>query len=1162
MRQGFAIGWPGLRRCARGFARCLFICCLAVFAFVSAAVAEPVKGAAQFAAANGYARLVLTLADDVGSDVVVAGSVLVVSFKKPVDIAVDQLGAAVPDYVGAARRDPDGMAIRLALARKVKVNTMTAGERIFIDLLPEGWAGPPPSLPQEVVRELAERARAAEAALRQLRVVEETKKKKPVRVRASLQPTFVRFTFELPGRMGVSTSLNEGRYAVVFESAMTFDLTDARNVAPAQVAAIEQKIEGGASAVTFRLLGDVDVRSFREDGNYVVDVTFDHAAAPSAAAMAALVAPLPEAVTPPPAAPKAAAAAPQPAAVATTPAQPVAAPAAQPAATAPAPVAAPAPAAAPRPAPGVSVSRDGEGWHLRFTFAGPTAAAAFRRGDVMWLVFDARAAIDAEAIRRDAAPVVSAAMSSTTDDAAAQVVRLRLARSQLGSFTADGTSWTLTLGETRVAPSQPLVAARHLIDPSRANVMVRLAAPGPVRRVVDPDNGEALVVVTAPAPARGIVKAQRFIEFALPETIHGVVVQPLADDVTVVAEGEGVAISRPGGLTVSPAVAMPERASAARPALFDPQGWQRDREGAFIERRDALIDASAQAEAPRRLAARLALARFYMARGMFLEAKGVLDLALAGAAPGTEDATALSLRGVANILARRPAQGLHDLASPALGGGRDFELWKALALAEQGKWIEAREKFKNAEFAVTALPVELQRIALTQAMRAALEVKDYASAAARSSDLDSIGVVERDEAAVALLRGRLAEALGHEEDALGRYALAAATSDRPAATEARLFALALRERRGEVAPAEALAELETLLVLWRGDAIEVRTLSMLAKYYADAGRYRDVLAAARTATRLAPDSPLARAMQDDAAALFADLFRGGKGDALPPVTALALFYEFQDLTPIGRRGDEIIRRLADRLVAVDLLDQAGELLQYQIDHRLEGAARVQVASRLAMIHLMNRKPDSAIAVLHATRIGDLAGELREQRLLLEARAQSDIGRHDFALDMISNVEGREAVRLRSDIYWAARRWREAAEQIELFHGERWRDSAPLSSDEKADILRAAVGYALAQDALGAGRFREKYAAKMSGPQDRAAFEMALAPAPGNVASFAQLAKMAASVDTINGFLRDMKARFADTLAQARPPRENPAADPAPTGALPRIVGVKHAVDAR
>ena len=88
---------------------------------------------------------------------------------------------------------------------------------------------------------------------------------------------------------------------------------------------------------------------------------------------------------------------------------------------------------------------------------------------------------------------------------------------------------------------------------------------------------------------------------------------------------------------------------------------------------------------------------------------------------------------------------------------------------------------------------------------------------------------------------------------------------------------------------------------------------------------------------------------------------GPKGDDMQPVDALGMFYEFRELTPIGRRGDEMIRRLADRLVAVDLLDQAAELLQYQVDKRLEGAARAQVAARLAMVYLTNRKPDRAIA---------------------------------------------------------------------------------------------------------------------------------------------------------------------------------------------------------
>jgi hypothetical protein len=302
-------------------------------------------------------------------------------------------------------------------------------------------------------------------------------------------------------------------------------------------------------------------------------------------------------------------------------------------------------------------------------------------------------------------------------------------------------------------------------------------------------------------------------------------------------------------------------------------------------------------------------------------------------------------------------------------------------------------------------------------------------------------------------------------------------------------------------------------------------------------------------------------MQDEAAELFSQLFNGPRADDLPAVQALALFYEFRELTPIGRRGDEMIRRLAERLAAVDLLDQAGELLQYQVEHRLDGSARAHVASRLAMIYLTNRKPDRALAALRATRISDLAGELRQQRLLLEARAQSDVGRHDLALDIISNLVGREAIRLRSDIHWAARRWRESSEQIELLYGERWKEFAPLTEFEKSDILRAAIGYSLSDDAIGLSRLKEKYAAKLDSDADRTAFDAATRLAASNSAEFATIARMAASVDTLDGFLREMRHRFPEMASRAPLPQAASRPDPNPTSSLPAIKGLRR-VEAR
>ena len=79
---------------------------------------EPVKGEATLVVSGGYARMVIKLADDVDTQVSTAGSIIVIRFKRPVDVAVEKLSDAAPDYIGTVRRDPDGSGIRMALKRR------------------------------------------------------------------------------------------------------------------------------------------------------------------------------------------------------------------------------------------------------------------------------------------------------------------------------------------------------------------------------------------------------------------------------------------------------------------------------------------------------------------------------------------------------------------------------------------------------------------------------------------------------------------------------------------------------------------------------------------------------------------------------------------------------------------------------------------------------------------------------------------------------------------------------------------------------------------------------------------------------------------------------------------------------------------------------------
>ena len=1240
----------------RAGVRAVCLCLVAAVLLLSPGIAQAqaVKGEASFSASGGYARLLFKLAEDVPVEVTTAGSIVIIRFERPVDIPMDRWVEGALDYVSSARRDPDGSAIRLSLARRVKINTMAAGERTFIDFLPDSWSGPPPSLPIEVVRELAERARAAEKALRLQRAEAIAKKRPPVRVRALLQPTFVRFVFEMPDGVGASSVLNDGKLSLQFGGLLTFDLADAKIAAPPNIASINQKVEGDSTQVEIALIGDVDVHSFREEKNYIVDVGFQSdkpresplaesakAAAPRAsekparegaehhseeikpptsetiakqmkaeakpevaapavkeaakeppsegareAAPAETIKPAemakPVAVEAKPAAleeqkeakapvveqSKAPAAETKPAGVVEAPAMEVhklAAEAAKPDAEAVKPAeapklpaveapkkmaAAPPPDANPANASAVGVWRDSDGLRLTFSFAQPTPAASFRRGDTVWLIFDSTNPFDVEQIRAKGGAIIGDVIRQPLDKG--QAIRIRLNRPQMNSLTSDarssGTKWTLILADTVEAPPQPLSVMRNITDPALANLAVPLASPGLAHRFVDPDAGDTLVVVTALPPVRGLIKRQDFVDFALLDSAHGVAIRPNSDDVGVEVAPGKVIIGKPGGLTLSSASISAERAPMAVRPLFDIEEWHKNQKERFLKRQSDLIVAAANAAPEKRFDARLALARFYMAQGFYPEAKGESEFLLADPGPKSDEPVAVMVHAVASVLCDRPDLALKDLASPAIGNNYDSQLWKAVAFARHGKWVDAREKFKNAEFSIASLPLELQRIVTMDAMLASLEVKDYAGAAKRRAELDVIGVPAEIAPAVALLRGRLAEALGNERDALDDYRLAAGSADRKSAAEAKQREVALRQKRNEITPPEAQKELETLAAIWRGDSTEVKTLQMLSLIYIENGRYADSLGAARTATRLEPNSESSRQAQDTASALFSQVFLTPKGDDLPPIDALGMFFEYRELTPIGRRGDEMIRRLAERLVAVDLLDQAAELLQYQVDKRLEGSARAQVAARLAMVYLANHKPSMALTALRATRIADLAGELRQQRLLIEARANSDIGRHDLALDIVSNLSGREAIRLRSDIYWAARRWRESSEQIELYYGDRWRDFKPLNPAEKSDVIRAVIGYTLADDALGLQRFREKYAPLMSGENDKLAFDTASKPAAASAGEFAAIAKMAASVDTLDGFIREMKTRFPDATARA------PLADPNPTGSLPKIDG--------
>jgi tetratricopeptide (TPR) repeat protein len=1224
-------------RRARVVAALLALATLIAIALLSPrpAAADAVKATVSAGVENGFARLIFTFGTDVESQVRVANNIVVVSFDRPVDLNVDRVREGTADYIGAARRDPDGKAVRIALARRATMNSMVAGDRLFVDLLPDTWSGLPPGLPREVIEELARRARDAEKKLRQERPAAAERKIPLVHVRIASQPTFTRYVFQLPEPTSVAADNRKDRLSLTFNGMLNFDLADAKAALPASLQSIDSELDQDTAVVRFTYRGKVDVRTFREDNNYVVDIgsaeikdarpleakpvdelaalaadlmtrkmpapadtegpqtvpakaapgepkRVQAPAAPAVTPVKAVPAATPErsmpAATPDRSMPAATAIrslAPTPATAAVAPAGDAAAP---PLAPTPAPMAGAAdaePAVSPPPlAPNfpaaqpadasatikVQLKAQGENLVLRFPFASPTPAAMFRRADVLWLVFDTDADIQVAELANDPGHNIRNATVTHLPDAS--VVRIKLERPKLTSVAMEGATWVVNIGSQITAPARALSLTRTGTTPTNATATVMIADPREVHRLQDPDVGDTLLIVTALAPARGFVNGQEFVEFRVLASAQGIVVEPLADDVAVQLAPDRATLSRPSGLTLSGLTLRPAQAPADdQPNVGNTALWSTDRTDEFGPRESQMLFSAARAAESQRLAARVDLARFYLAWERFAEAKGVLDVALKDNPPSSADPIPLVMRAVANIMLERPQEALKDLANPIVGNQFDAPLWRAWADARMGRWADANEGFRDVDSRIPRLPVELQRKLLGEIIRVAIAVGDVTGAVNAMHEFEILGVPRELEPTMSVYNGEVAERLGRMQDASRSYQLAAESSDRQAAAQGQLREVKLESALGKLPRATAIDDLETLTTIWRGDDTEIEALKLLAHLYTQEGRYRDAFHIMRIALTAHPNSELTRGIQDEASETFENIFLAGSGDALSAIDALALFYDFRDLTPIGRRGDEIIRRLADRLVAVDLLDQAAELLRYQVDHRLQGPARAQVAMRLSVIYLMNHKPDDAFGTLRATRVEDVSREMRQQRLLIESRALSDMGRYDVALEVIANITGPEASRLRSDILWAAHRWREAAEQIELIYGDRWAEFAPLDDVERSDISRAAAGYALGEDALGLARFRERYAGKMGDGPDRRTFNVITEPVDASGADFRAVAHSVAAVDTLSGFLRDMRARYPATgalPAMTAPPRTsllpsaaNPAGpDPTPTGSTP------------
>ena len=244
----------------------------------------------------------------------------------------------------------------------------------------------------------------------------------------------------------------------------------------------------------------------------------------------------------------------------------------------------------------------------------------------------------------------------------------------------DGTAWQVVLSRTSDTAEKPATGSsiQPRPDPEFA-LGARLVVPAAdAERVVpfkDPVVGDTLSVVPLPLPGQHMDAPLRYAEAQFLPTLQGVVVRPLDERLSVQPVREGIEVTVPGGLRLSPpadvmASVPPPPPSVEQEKLFDFKRWGQVPVKDYIKTRQARWDRLAALPEAEKTRGRLDVARFYLANGMGYEALGMLTRVQSLQPDVDRRPEFLAIRGIGRVLTGDFAGGLADLSNRQLAGNR------------------------------------------------------------------------------------------------------------------------------------------------------------------------------------------------------------------------------------------------------------------------------------------------------------------------------------------------------------------------------------------------------------------------------------------------------------------------------------------------------------
>ena len=766
---------------------------------------------------------------------------------------------------------------------------------------------------------------------------------------------------------------------------------------------------------------------------------------------------------------------------------------------------------------------------LRFDWEEPVGAAVFRRAGYLWVVFDKIKEVDQAALRAAGGNVIRSLQQIPSDHGT--VLRLATVSGVNPTPARDGMSWLLYFLKQPLRPRTPIETNPQPNSPVGARLFLSVAQPGKAIPILDPEVGDNLVVVPVIPLGHGVEREYVYPQVRILVSSQGVVVQPRIDDLRIRPLRQGIELTSTGGLQVSPVsaqVAADSKLGAMRPLtrVFDFKKWKPGDPENFNMDRDGLFAAVARSKDKTREQARLNLARFYFANGFGAEALGVLHMVAEDRPEALDEPEFRALRGANRYLMVHYDAAAEDFAHPSLEENDEGAFWRAALVAAGGDLRGASRDLKRTGGIIRPYPKALKVPLGLLVVEAAIEIGDIKLA---NHYLKLLGTEETNAAQrgkQAYVQGRLKELEGDFDTAVSYWEEAIASPHGPSRAKATVARAELLLKQEKMTPLEAIEELEKLRFAWRGDDFEFELLRRLGRLYMAADNYRDGLRTMRQAATHFRTHERAAEVTQEMSDIFAQLYLEDGAEIMAPVTAIALYDEFKELTPAGELGDEMIRKLADRLVSVDLLENGAKILESQVKFRLQGVEKARVGARLAEVRNMNLEYDLALEALQESDTDGLPEDLATQRRHLKARAMMGEEEPENALALLEEDESVEADLLRTEIYSRGNDWRNAAKTLRRLvrtFGAKPRE--PLDFKQSRYVLNLAIALTLSDNDQGLGRIKRDYGEAMAGSQFSDAFRLIASPQARGLVDVRTIAEKVSDVEGFQDFMTAYRERL-------------------------------------